>query len=90
MEEQDFPALYRDADALSLKSQKHFFRALIIHLCVLVIGAILSIFSSSYWWTTIAQCIALLCALACSIYLFIYLRNDQTVIGMQEELLRNQ
>ena len=28
MEEQDFPALYRSADKLSLDSQKHFFRIL--------------------------------------------------------------
>ena len=70
MTEQDFPALYRDADSLSLKSQKHFFRALKIHLCVLVIGAILSIFNSDCWWTALAQSIALLFALGCSIYLF--------------------
>lgn len=70
MTEQDFPALYRDADFLSLKSQKHFFRALKIHLYVLVIGATLSIFNSDYGWIPILQSIILLLALGCSIYLF--------------------
>ena len=41
MQEQDFPALYRSADDLSLKSQKHFFRALRVHLVTLVVAAIL-------------------------------------------------
>jgi hypothetical protein len=35
MQEQDFPSLYRSADDLSLKSQKHFFQALRIHLVLL-------------------------------------------------------
>ena len=43
MIEQDFPALYRSADKLSMDSQKHFFRILLIHLCVLVLAAVFSI-----------------------------------------------
>jgi len=70
MEKQDFPALYRDADSLSLKSQKHFFKFLKIHICALVVSAILSIFNSNYWWLAIAQCVAFLFTLSCSIYLF--------------------
>ena len=70
MKEQDYPALYRDADSLSLKSQKHFFKFLKIHICALVASAILSIFNSNYWWLAIAQCVAFLFTLSCSIYLF--------------------
>ncbi len=70
MQEQDFPALYRSADDLSLGSQRHFFRALRIHLVTLVIAATLSITSIPHWSVAAAQLLALLCALGCSIYLF--------------------
>ncbi len=70
MQEQDFPALYRSADDLSLKSQKHFFRALRVHLVTLVVAAILSIVSIPHWSVAAAQLLALLGALGCSIYLF--------------------
>lgn len=70
MQEQDFPALYRSADALALASQQHFFRALIVHLVTLVVAAILSMISISHWFVATLQLIALLLALACSIYLF--------------------
>ena len=70
MQEQDFPSLYRSADDLSLKSQKHFFQALRIHLVLLVIAATLSIISIPHWLVALAQLLALLGALGCSIYLF--------------------
>ncbi|MDN8003127.1 DUF4231 domain-containing protein [Burkholderia multivorans] len=70
MQEQDFPALYRSADDLSLKSQRHFFRALRLHLITLVVAAILSIVSIPHWSVAALQLLALLSALGCSIYLF--------------------
>lgn len=70
MQEQDFPALYRSADGLSLDTQTHFFRALKVHLAMLVVAAILSIISIPHWWVAALQLIALLGALGCSIYLF--------------------
>lgn len=70
MREQDFPALYRSADKLSLCSQKHFFIALLVHLVTLVIAAILSIVSIAHWSIAATQLVALLGALGCSIYLF--------------------
>jgi hypothetical protein len=70
MQEQDFPALYRSADSLSLASQTHFFRALRGHLVMLVVAAILSIVSIPHWSVAALQLIALLGALGCSIYLF--------------------
>ena len=50
MIEQDFPALYRSADKLSMDSQKHFFRILLIHLCVLVLAAVFSIIDAFGKW----------------------------------------
>ena len=70
MQEQDFPALYRSADDLSLASQRHFFRALKVHLMTLVVAAILSIVSIPHWSVAAFQLLALLSALGCSIYLF--------------------
>ena len=70
MQEQDFPALYRSADDLSLKSQQQFFGALRVHLVTLVVAAILSIVSIPHWSVAAAQLLALLGALGCSIYLF--------------------
>lgn len=70
MQEQDFPALYRSADDLSSKFQAYFFRALKLHLVLLVIAAILSITSISHWSVAVFQLLALLGALSCSIYLF--------------------
>lgn len=69
MTEQDFPALYRSADQLSLDSQKYFFRALLIHLAVLVVAAILSMPLFLGKWVFILQLLALICSLGCSIYL---------------------
>jgi hypothetical protein len=70
MQEQDFPALYRSADDLSLKSQKDFFCVLRIHLVALVFAAILSIVSIPHWSVAAFQLLALLGALGCSIYMF--------------------
>jgi len=70
MQEQDFPALYRSADGLSLASQTHFFRALKVHLLTLVAAAVLSIVSIPHWSIAALQLLALLGALFCSIYLF--------------------
>lgn len=70
MNEIDFPALYRSANDLSLDSQRDFFKALRLHLILLVIAAILSITSISHWSVGVFQLLALLGALFCSIYLF--------------------
>lgn len=70
MQEQDFPALYRSADDLSLESQTHFFRALKLHLVLLVVAAILSLTSIPHWSIAAFQLLALLGALFCSVYLF--------------------
>ena len=70
MLEDDFPALYRSADELSLESQIHFFRALKLHLVLLVMAAALSFVSFPHWSVAVLQLLALLGALSCSIYLF--------------------
>lgn len=70
MREEDFPALYRSADDLSFESQTQFFRALKLHLILLVFAAILSVTSISHWAIAVLQLLALLGALSCSIYLF--------------------
>jgi hypothetical protein len=70
MQDEDFPALYRSADDLSLESQTHFLRALKLHLVLLVFAAILSIVSIPHWSIAALQLLALLGALFCSIYLF--------------------
>jgi hypothetical protein len=70
MKEEDFPALYRSANELSLESQTHFFRALRLHLVLLVVAAVLSIVSIPHWSIAMLQLLALLGALFCSIYLF--------------------
>lgn len=70
MQEQDFPALYRSADDLSLESQTNFLRALKLHLALLVTAAVLSITYFPHWSIAVFQLLALLGALSCSIYLF--------------------
>jgi SMODS and SLOG-associating 2TM effector domain 3/SMODS and SLOG-associating 2TM effector domain 1 len=70
MEDKDFPALYRSANELSLDSQTYFFRALKLHLLMLVVAAILSVVSIPHWSIAVLQLLALLAALFCSIYLF--------------------
>lgn len=70
MQEQDFPALYRSADELSLNSQRHFFNALRLHLALLVGAAFLSFVTFPHWSIAAAQLVTLLGALFCSVYLF--------------------
>ena len=70
MQKEDFPALYRSANELSLEFQTHFLRTLGLHLILLVIAAILSIVSIPHWSIATLQLLALLGALFCSIYLF--------------------
>jgi len=70
MQEHDFPALYRSADDLSIESQTYFFRALKLHLLLLVGAAILSVVSIPHWSISALQLLALLGALFCSVYLF--------------------
>jgi hypothetical protein len=70
LNEQDFPALYRSANKLSLESQASFLKALKAHLITLVLAAVLSILSTPHWSIAILQLLALLTALGCSIYLF--------------------
>jgi hypothetical protein len=70
MLDNDFPALYRSADELSLESQTHFFQALRLHLGLLVIAAIFSLVSVPHRLVAVLQLVSLLGALSCSIYLF--------------------
>ncbi|OOF80146.1 DUF4231 domain-containing protein [Rodentibacter caecimuris] len=70
MEKQDFPALYRSADKLSLDSQKLFFRILKIHLVVLVIAAVISTVNTPDKWIYVLQLLVLIFALGCSLYLW--------------------
>ena len=70
MNDQEFPALYRSANKLSLDSQASFLRALKAHLLTLVFAAMLSIVSLPHWSVATLQLLALLAALGCSIYLF--------------------
>lgn len=70
MKEQDFPALYRSADKLSLDSQKHFFRILKVHLVVLVAAAVLSAINITDKWIYVLQLLVLIAALGCSVYLW--------------------
>lgn len=88
MTEQDFPALYRSADKLSLNSQKFFFCILGTYLSVLVIASILSAINIQGKWIAVIQLIALIVALACSFYLWI--ARDLNVIGMQGVQLLSQ
>lgn len=70
MKECDFPALYRSADTKSIISQRHFFRAIKLHLLVLVFAAIISVVNYPHWSVAMCQLFLLLGALLCSIYLF--------------------
>ena len=69
MNGEDFPALYRSADQLSLNSQKHFFLALGGHLTLLVVAATLSVLNFPLWQIPALQLLVMLGALSCSIYL---------------------
>lgn len=69
MNNNELPALYRSADTLSLSSQWRFFAALKVHIASLVVTSFLSIVTISHWLVALLQLIALLFALACSLYL---------------------
>lgn len=70
MNDQDFPALYRSANKLSLDSQANFLAALRAHLLTLILAAVLSLASPPHWSIAALQLLALLVTLGCSIYLF--------------------
>jgi len=70
LEDKDFPALYRSANAYSLSSQATFFRVLRTHLVLLVVAAAFSVINRPEWWMGDFQVACLLGALGCSIYLF--------------------
>jgi hypothetical protein len=72
----EFPALYRSADDLARTYQGVFFRTVFGHLAFLVIAAVLSVIYTSSAALAIGQAVALLCALACSVYL-LAARPDQ-------------
>ena len=55
MEERDYPALYKSADALSLKAQRQFFGILKANLVLLVVAALLSLASVSDWTVPFVQ-----------------------------------
>lgn len=69
MQEEDFPALHRAADQLSLNAQQHFFKVLFCHLMMLFAAAVLSVLNSPAWQAAVAQALVLMGALGCSIYL---------------------
>lgn len=70
MKETDFPALYRSADDLSLRSQKQFYFALKVHLGLLVVAAIFSLVPIRHSSAAVLQALTLFGALSCSIFLF--------------------
>jgi hypothetical protein len=81
MNEQDFPALYRSADDMSLRSQKRFLFALKVHLFTLILTAALSIINNPHWTIASLQLVALLVALASSVYLFLMEPEKQWYSG---------
>jgi hypothetical protein len=70
MTEGDFPALYRSADELSLRSQRQFLWVLGAQLILLVVAAALSVINLPHWCFAAAQAAVLLGSLGCSIFLF--------------------
>ncbi len=76
MDDSDFPALYRSADELSLKAQRHFFKALFVHILMLLVAVIMSVLNSPKAEAAIVQAVVLLGALFCSVYLAV-LRPDR-------------
>lgn len=69
MQEQDYPALYKSADALSLNAQRQFFGILKANLVLLVVAALLSMVPVSNWTVPFVQALVLLAALGSSVYL---------------------
>jgi hypothetical protein len=70
LNEEDFPALYRSADTLSLRAQRSFFFALGAQLVLLVVAAALSVFNLPHVSIAYAQAAVLLGSLAFAIFLF--------------------
>lgn len=66
----DFPALYRSANDLSVRSQKLFFIAIGTHLILLIFVSFLSTINTHKALIASLQLIGLLGSLGCSIYLF--------------------
>ncbi len=71
MNDTDFPALYQSSSDLSLASQKSFYRALFLHLLLLFIATVISIFNCPAPEAAIVQVIVLLGAFSCAVYLFL-------------------
>ena len=69
MQEQDYPALFKSADALSLKAQRQFFGILKTNLVLLVVAAMLSMIPVSHWIVPFLQALVLFAALGSSVYL---------------------
>ncbi len=69
MQEKDYPALYKSADALSLNAQRQFFGILKANLALLVVAAMLSLAPVSNWTVPFIQALVLLAALGSSVYL---------------------
>lgn len=69
MKSADYPALYNDADAASLREQRKFYLALSANLLLLVFIATLSVIGHPATWYAAAQVAALLITIALSLYL---------------------
>jgi hypothetical protein len=67
----DYPALYRSADALSLASQRRFYQALFLHLLLLLLAAGISVLNSPAPRFAYLQSLLLFGALGCAVYLFL-------------------
>ena len=67
----DYPALYQSASDLSAKSQRNFYRALLWHLLLLFVAAVISIINSPEPEAAIFQALVLFGALSCAVYLFL-------------------
>ncbi|MGH6791524.1 MAG: DUF4231 domain-containing protein, partial [Methyloceanibacter sp.] len=65
----DYPALYQDADSASLKSQRHFFFALGSSLILLVLAALISVVNYHAVWLASLQALLLSISLALTVYL---------------------
>ncbi|WP_082159877.1 DUF4231 domain-containing protein [Cardiobacterium hominis] len=70
MQKDDFPALFRSADELSLRSQKRFFCILFINIFTLIAAAVLSAISNTNKYIVFLQVMLLVVTSLCSIYLW--------------------
>jgi hypothetical protein len=67
---EDFPALFRGADAYSLAQQKIFYRVLFFELLLFVVATLISMINLPWPSMGISQAVALFGALACAVYLY--------------------